>query len=135
MSYNKWVNGFAVPDAPEAFVTPAKKTLPYTITPIGGPEDLKRWKKEQEVLLAARAIANAKAYAARRITAIKMVEEQNSTLQLTDAEREEIKLRPKGKLAVNAPIRHSEPSQALQDIPTAKSFKERALEAIRKLWG
>ena len=133
MSYNKWINGFQIPDAPEHFVAPAKKAVPYTITPIGGPEDLKRWKAEQAVLAEARAVATAKAYAIRRATAIRMVEEQTHDLTFTEAERAEMKLRPSGKVVEDRKPKATVFTPPVHETPK-KTMKEKVLGAIGQIF-
>jgi len=93
MAFNRWTNNWSIPEAPDSFVTPAKKVLPYTVTVIGGSEEVKAWRKEQALLAEARAIATQKAFAIRRATAIKMIEEQSHDLKFTKEEREEMRLK------------------------------------------
>jgi hypothetical protein len=127
---------FIVPDRPEdGFVTPAKKALPYSITPIGGQAELVAWKKEQELLAEARAVATAKAYAVRREVAVKIVEGQTTTtLSLTDAEKAEMALRPRGEVAAKAPSSPAIEPEPLPEASTPKTLSERLLGAAKRVW-
>lgn len=92
-----------------AIIRPDKKALPYTIIPIGGQEDLKRWKMEQALIAEAREIRLKPVREARRAKAIDMVANQNANTTLSKAELDEVaykKLRAEGpKISVAPPVK------------------------------
>jgi hypothetical protein len=76
-----------------AEIQPRRKEVPYTITAIGGPEELKKWKAEQILLKEARDAYMKPIREALRLKVIGMVEAQNHDLSFTPEERAEIAYR------------------------------------------
>lgn len=108
-----------IPDT--SLIQPHKKEVPYTIIPIGGPEELKAWRKEQAILAEARETLLKPIREATRARAVSMVANQNAdttpdTVSL--AEKEHLQAR-NAKPAQTAPkftwVAPEEPKKTLSD--------------------
>jgi hypothetical protein len=76
-----------------AEIQPKRKEVPYTITSIGGPAELKAWKAEQILMREARDAIQKPIQEALRLKVIGMVEAQNHDLHFSPEERAEIAYR------------------------------------------
>ena len=113
-----------------AEIQPKRKDVPYTISAIGGPEDLKRWRAEQALLKEARDAYMKPIKEALRLKVISMVEAQNHDLTFTKEERAEIAYRT----LKDAPQSTNTGSLVSYQPEPRKTVSEKVAEAFKRLW-
>lgn len=120
---------FQIPEV--EIIRPARKTLPYTVIPIGDKAALLQWRAEQKMLAESRETRLKPIREARRATAIDMIQNQNAPIKLTEQDKAELAHR---KARTETPKSSPVTTQYVMEEPIKPSIAERLKGAIASLW-
>lgn len=118
-------------------VRPARKAVPYTIIPIGGKDEVVKWRKEQAILAEASNLKLISLRSATRDKVVGMVERQDGKLELDKTELDYVKSRRSNKDVVTKNT-WKDPSE-LKDLADflpkdSPTLKEKIESAVAKLF-